>query len=73
MPRQKTNITYFDNAAEWWRCDCGALIPDAPRGAGTLVFCEACGQAYRYYHRALNRFKYDRAASALQPHRALLY
>lgn len=52
---------------QWWQCACGATLPEAPEGAGTIVHCTGCGQRYRYEYWALQRWVGDTATTLLEP------
>jgi hypothetical protein len=65
------------NTATWepdrgrWLCHCDTYLPPAPLGAGTVVTCPRCGDAWQYGHWALNRWKGDRGSTSLEPRRII--
>ena len=54
---------------EWWKCECGAELPDL-RGADNLrtrVQCPGCGTWYAFDYYALNRWPGDTGTGGLEP------
>jgi len=66
---------HWSDAEHWWVCDCGAVLPDAPRGdqGRGLVQCRRCGQWWRFGYWLLNRWPGDKGNTGLEPRRAMMY
>lgn len=60
-------MTIAKRDAKWWRCICGAYLPESPTPGGGVVSCPRCGRLWAFGFWALNRWVGDSGATSLVP------